>query len=318
MSLINLRYHNTFVAVNKCILLILCSLLSLPITAQKSVEDTVKVKAIKLKFNGFTPEYFIRLTQKDTSFYRAFKNLKIFPHYETSEVFVFEKDGDEKASMTRLSQHFNKKNYNWIKIISENTEGKYYDKKGEPRYFTGEMFDRVFFSKDTSFASNTVKSPYEQKAPEDRSKTEKYYEQLKAFMFSPGQKIEGVPFIGYKLDIYGEEMRPYYDFSLDKVLYEDSIPCYLFSSKRKEAVDKNKVVIQYLDTYYDRRTMQVICRKYYIRDRNLAFDFDIKMEIKLQLIGTEYFPSTIKYKGEWDIPFKKPERMSFTITTKLD
>lgn len=282
--------------------------------------DTVEVEVenVKLKISGFTAEDFIRLTQKDTSFYRAFKNLRIFPHQEISNVFVYEKDGNEKATLIRKSKHVNQNNYAWIEILSEKTEGKYYDKKGIPRYFTGKMFDRVFFPKDTSFASNTISNPYEQKEPLDKSRMEKYYEQLKAFMFSPGKKVDGVPFIGYKLDIYGEEMRPNYDFTLDKVLYQDSIPCYLFSSKRKENVNQNKVVIQYLDTYYDRRTMQVICRKYYIRDRNLAFDFDIKMDIKLQLIKNEYFPSLIIYDGEWDVPFKKPERMRFEIKTKLD
>lgn len=287
------------------------------VKGQLLLGDTVKVAAVKLKIKQFTAEDFIRSTQKDTSFYRAFKNLKIFPHQEKSAVKVFKKNGEGKASLLRKSTHHNENSLAWIVINNEKTTGKFYNRKGEHNYFTGEMFDRVFFFKDTVFASNIVENPYQQQQPVEKGKIEKYYEQLKAFMFSPGKKVDNVPFIGYKLDIYGEKMRPYYDYTLEKVYYQDSIPCYLFSTKRKTDVKERKVVIQYLDTYYDRRTMKVIARKYHIKDSNLAFSFDIKMEVHLQLIAEEYFPSLILYKGEWDIPFKKPERLGFKIKTTL-
>lgn len=277
---------------------------------------TIDTVSLSIK-SGFTAEDFIKSTKKDTSFYRAFKNLRVFPHSQESIIWVFDKKAGEKATLKRSSKHFNKNNYSWIKILSEKSEGKFYKKNGTHHYFTAEMFDRVFFPADTIFASNTVDNPYRQQKPQERSKTEKYYEQLKTFMFSPGTGVDGVPLIGDKLDIFSPEMRKYYDFTVNKVNYLDSIPCYLFACKRKKEFSENKVVIQNLETYYDRRTMNIIARKYQIKDNNAMFRFDIKMDIRLIKIKNEYFPKLIRYDGFWDVPLKKQEKISFEIKTNL-
>jgi hypothetical protein len=299
-----------------CIILLASSVCLSQIPALHAI-DTVSVKV-----KGFTPEDFIRSTKKDTSFYRAFKNLKIYNHLESSTILILTKESSdenkiEKASLKRQTNHHNAENKSWITLTNESVKGKYYKRNGDHRFFTSEMFDKIFFSKDTVFASNTVASPYIQRKPADRSKKEKYYEQLKTFMFSPGTGVNGVPIIGDKLNIFSEKMRPYYDFTIEKVSYEDSIPCYLFICRRKTKIKENMVVIQYLKTYYDRRTMNIIARKYRIKDKNILFDFDIKMAVYLQKIGDEYFPSVIKYMGNWDVPFKKRERLAFEIKTKL-
>ena len=277
---------------------------------------TIDTVALKVR-SGFTPEDFIKSTKKDTSFYRAFKNLRVFPHIEESKIWVLDKDADEKANLKRSSKHFNKNNYGWIKILSEKTEGKFYKKDGSHNYFTAEMFDKVFFPTDTFFASNTLENPYRQKKPKERSKTEKYYEQLKTFMFSPGTGVDGVPLIGNKLDIFSPEMRKFYDFTVTKVNYLDSIPCYLFACKRKKEYSESKVVIQNLETFYDRRTMNIIARKYQLKDTNPLVTFDIKMDIRLIKIKNEYFPKLIRYDGFWDVPLKKREKISFEIKTNL-
>jgi len=310
----------TLVVTNKVLTIIIFVLVCQNSLAQ--FPSIAEIDTVSVRIKGFTAEDFIKSTKKDTSFYRAFKNLKIYQHQQYAKVLVLSKkkeDGEniEKASMWRKTTHHNKNNRAWITVDSETTKGKFYKKNGEHRFFTGEMFDKVIFYRDTVFASNTVSAPYVQKKPNDRSKKEKYYEQLKTFMFSPGTGVKGVPFIDQKLNIYSEKMRPYYNFTLKKVNYQDSIPCYLFESRKKNDVKESKVVIQYLQTYYDRRTMNIIARKYRIKDRTILFDFDIIMAVHLIKIKKEYFPSSIKYLGNWDVPFKKRERLRFEIKTKL-
>lgn len=309
-----------FVVTNKilsfCCLMIFCSVSFAQIPGIQEM-DTVSVR-----IKGFTAEDFIKATKKDTSFYRAFKNLKIYNHIEYSKVVILSKKSDEenkieKASIWRETNHHNKNNKAWVSLAKETVKGKYYKRKGGYRFFTSEMFDKIFYPKDTVFASNTVTTAYNQIKPSNKSKEEKYYEQLKTFMFSPGTGVDGVPLIGDKLNIFSKKMRPYYDFTLEKVTYQDSIPCYLFVCARKKEFKEKKVVIQYLKTYYDRRTMNIIARKYRIKDKTFLFDFDIRMAVHLQKIGTEYFPNTIKYLGNWDVPFKKRERLAFEIKTKL-
>lgn len=308
------------VATNKIVSV--CLLLQLYQCCYAQTAGIQEMDTLSVRIKGFTAEDFIKATKKDTSFYRAFKNLKIYDHKQRAKVLVLSKKSDEdnkieKASMVRETLHQNTNNLAWIKLTKENVNGRYYKRNGKHRYFTSEMFDKIFFPKDTVFASNSVDSPYSQKKPSDRSKKEKYYEQLKTFMFSPGTGVEGVPLIGDKLDIFSEKMRPYYNFTLEKVQYQDSIPCYLFVCKRKKEIKESKVVIQYLKTYYDRRTMNIIARKYRIKDKTILFDFDINMAVHLIKVGNEYFPSVIKYLGNWDVPFKKRERLAFEIKTKL-
>ncbi|MFT6715667.1 MAG: hypothetical protein ACJA0Q_000294 [Saprospiraceae bacterium] len=313
-------YIKIFVVTNKVLFFYFFMMLSLSCSAQLSGIQEMDTVSVRVK--GFTAEDFIKATKKDTSFYRAFKNLKIYNHVQLSKVLVLSKKSNEenkieKASLQRETTHHNKNNKAWVTLNKESVNGKYYKRNGDFRFFTSEMFDKIFYPKDTVFASNLVSSSYAQKKPGDRSKKEKYYEQLKTFMFSPGTGVDGVPIIGDKLDIFSEEMRPYYDFTLEKVTYQDSIPCYLFICSKKGTIKERKVVIQYLKTYYDRRTMNIIARKYRIKDKTILFDFDIRMAVHLQKIGNEYFPSIIKYVGNWDVPFKKRERLAFQIKTKL-
>jgi hypothetical protein len=313
-------YMKIFVVTNKVLISLAFLVVSNACHAQ--IPEIQQVDTASVRIKGFTAEDFIEATKKDTSFHRAFKNIKIYNHLEFTKVLVLRKNSDdetkkEKASLVRKTRHHNVNNKSWVSLIKESTKGKYYKKKGGYKFFTSEMFDKIFYTKDTVFATNVVNSRYQQKKPQDRSKKEKYYEQLKTFMFSPGTGVDGVPVIGDKLNIFSEKMRPLYDFTLEKVNYQDSIPCYLFVCKKKKEVKERKVVIQYLKTYYDRRTMNIIARKYRIKDSNMLFDFDIRMAVYLQKIGQEYFPTSIKYLGNWDVPFKKRERLTFQITTKL-
>ncbi len=311
----------TVVATSKSSQLFFGLILVLCLCAKTSAQDSlgiITMEPISMSIKGFTAKDFIKSTQKDTSFLRAFKNLRVIPHTQSSTVWVYKKDGEEKAKMSRETKHNNVNNQHWITTTKESTTGKYYSKKKEPRYFTSKMFNHVFHPRDTSFASNTETKPYVQQDPSEKGKIQKYYEQLKTFIFAPGAKVDGVPFIGNKLDIFGDKMKDKYDFTLKKVSWQDSIPCYLFAVTRKKGVKHSKVVIQTFNTYYDRRTMKIISRNYHITESTIAFSFDITLNIDLQLVDGEYFPSLISYQGDWDVPFKKREKLSFEIRTKLD
>ncbi len=51
---------------------------------------------------------------------------------------------------------------------------------------------------------------------------------------------------------------------------------------------------------------------------NLAFDFDVQMNIELGYFGEDQtlLPTKISYQGNWDIPLKREERASFLILHK--
>lgn len=277
--------------------------------------DTTNIDTISITAKaGFDVQDFIRMTKKDTSFYRAFKNLKLYPHQSKSIVNIYDKRWEKKANLNRSAHHNSNGKQGWISDIKETTDGKIYNRKGEHKFFTAEMYDKVFFQKGKFPVGNTVgDEAYQQKEAANRSKEEKYYEQLKTFMFSPGTGVDGVPLIGKKLDIFDGKMVKYYDYTLEKTKFRDSISCYQFTVKAKEGLRNDKVVITELTTFYDRRTMKIIARSYSLKQSTAMFSFNIQMFILLGLQFNEYLPLEIKYNGEWDIPFKKPERISFQM-----
>ncbi len=274
----------------------------------------LKLDTVSITHSGFTVEDFIRMTKTDTSFYRAFKNLRVYPHKAQSNIIAYQKKGKEKGEMNRVSQLKIYRKKSFIEIISEKTNGKFYNKKGEHIYYTAAMFDKVFFPKDSFDLNNVVGQAYRQKQPVEKTREEKHYEQLKTFIFSPGTGVEGVPIIGKNLDVFDGKTRKFYDFTISKVSFKDSVPCYLFSVQKKKTVKDSKITIEYIHTYYDRRTMNIIARNYRIIDNTVLFSFDITIKIELDKIKNEYVPLLIQYQGEWDIPLKLPERMYFKKT----
>ncbi len=276
--------------------------------------DTAQVDTVAISYKkGFDVNDFIRMTKTDTSFYRAFKNLKMFPHKSENEVLIFDKKWTQAAQLNREASHISNGKVGWIKIQSENTDGKVYKRNGEHKYFTAEMFDKVFFPKGAYSTDNFVGDPYDQNKMRGLSTKDKYKEKLKTFIFSPGTGVKGVPLIGKKLNIFDDKMAKFYDFTLEKTFFRDTIPCYKFSCIKKENVSENKVVITKLITFYDRRTMNIIARTYALKDKNSMFSFDIKMFIELKYQFEEYLPVKIKYNGEWDVTFKKAERIKFEM-----
>ena len=175
------------------------------------------------------------------------------------------------------------------------------------------MFDNVFFPQGSYSTNNFVGDPYDQNKMKGLTTKEKYKEKLKTFIFSPGTGVKGVPIIGKKLNIFDDRMAQFYDFNLEKTFFRDTIPCYKFSCLKKSDISENKVVITKLVTFYDRRTMKIIARTYALKDKNAMFSFDIKMFIELKYQFNEYLPVKVKYNGEWDVTFKKAERIKLVM-----
>lgn len=290
-------------------------LMPLFLSAQEDfIFDTVKVDAISIDVKkGFQPEDFIRMTKEDTSFLKAFKNLKFFPHQSNNDVIIFDKKWTQIASLKRTAQHNSNGELGWISDVKEKTDGRVYKRNGKHKYFTAEMFDKVFFPEGKFVVDNRVDSSYQQEKPDSWNKKDKYYEKLKTFMFSPGTGVDGVPLIGKKLNIFDEKMAKWYDFKVEQTFFHDTVPCYKFSVVPKATTPDRKISITKLVTFYDRRTMNIIARSYNLKDNTALFSFDIKMYIELKYDFNEYLPIVIKYNGEWDVPLAKPEKIKFKM-----
>ncbi len=253
---------------------------------------------------------FIRQIQEDTTFYQAFLNLKYFPHDMKSAMVVYEKDESERGTLQRKARQFlSTDEIMWVDITYEKTNGKLKKRNGTWKYLTAEMYDEVFFPTEKQRVGNQI---VEKEQELSGSGLDKHKAQLKKMLFNPGQEIQNVPFIGDKMAIFDETMTPFYNYSIYAYPWQDSIPCIAFSCYVKEG-DEDEVVIRDMTSYFHRDTHEVIAREYRLAHNTILFDFDITMKVENKLQEGRLLPSKIEYSGQWDIPFKKPEIISFQI-----
>lgn len=281
--------------------------------AQDDVVKSVQLGEVVISAQtaGFSVDEFIANVKTDTTFYKAFLNLKYFPHKMKGEVTVFNKKDKEKGQMFRTGELLNDKGLVTVNILEERTNGKIKDKKGNFNYLTAEMYDEVFFPKGSERVSNKIHSTEQQ--IDKSSKFDRHKSELKKFMFNPGAEISSVPLIGDKLAIFEDEMVPYYDYFIWTATYADTIPCWVFTAKQKEDVKDGKTVIKDLTSWFDQETMNVMMREYTIRYNSIIMDFDITIKVNNTYVDGQLVPTRINYDGMWDIPFKKAEVINFWL-----
>lgn len=278
-------------------------------------DDIVKVISldefvVSAADDAFDVQSFVNKVRKDTTFYKAFLNLKYFPHDVQGRVTVYQKDESERGTMVRDAvQHLDAQEYMSVEILKEVSNGKIKKRNGEWRYFTAEMYDEVFFPSKPEKVSNRI-DRFEQELT-GGSRIDKHKGQLKRMMFNPGSEIDNVPFIGDKLAIFDDHMVPYYDYSIFSTTYEGD-SCIAFSCFTKEGM-KEETVIQDLTSYFDPNTMEVLAREYRLAHSTILFTFDISIEVINMKQEGWLLPQKVNYDGYWNVPFRKPEIIKFEL-----
>lgn len=280
--------------------------------AQKDTSEYVPISAfinldsfvVTATRQGFDVDDFIELVREDDSFFKAFHNLRFVNTTFKNDIQLFDKKGKLKASYQSYSQQISDGRCREMQNFNENTTGNYFKRRKKYRYYTATLYDRVFFTN-----GKVCEDPNAATWQEGKSGIEKHISELKKLIFSPGEKAD-VPLIGSKTAIFEPKMRQYYDYSISSKNYLNGADCYVFTAKVKdEFQDKKegKTIIKYLETYFEKETFQVLARNYQLAASTTFYDFDVTMRVKLTKVGDKYFPETVEYDGQWDIPLKKPE-----------
>jgi hypothetical protein len=304
-----------------CLILSLLSVCSIGL-AQKIPRfnpDTVLTvtidSAITITSTRLTIETFINEVINDTSFYAAFRNMKKYSFTAENRIFTYNKENSVEGKIYRRVYHNNTGPYK-MEILEKKDDGNVYKRNGKYSLYTVEMFDYIFM--------NAYNSDFVPSAPISGAKgesNESYKDKLKTLIFSPGRPIKGVPFIGNKTQIFTSNMRQYYDYTFYRGTYLDTIPVYRFKVALKPDLSSwtaGGMMIKELVTIFDMRNFQILGRYVDMKYGNLAFDFDVQMNIELGYFGEDktLLPTKISYQGNWDIPFKREERASFLILHK--
>ncbi len=288
-------------------------LLHMAMQGQTDVSKLVNLKefVVSASLEDFDVADFIRQVEEDTTFYQAFINMQYFPHDITGAMAVYEKDDSERGTLERKARQFRSTDDQmWVKVTYEKTNGKIRKRNGEWRYLTAQMYDELFFPARKEKVTTYVPSKNQELVK--GSIIDKREAQLKRMMFNPGAEIENIPFIGDKMAIFSDNMMPYYNYSIYASDWQDSIPCIVFSCYTKKG-EEDETVIRDLTTYFDKDTHEVLSRDYHLVNHTILFDFDIKMQVDNRRLDGWLVPQHITYSGYWDIPFKKPEIVSFQL-----
>ncbi len=253
--------------------------------------------------------------KNDTSFYKAFRNLRVVAFKSYNNITMHDKKGKVVASWNSETAQRRENGCRYTEVLSEKTTGDYFDKNGDPNYITGQMYASLFLTKGKVCGENNIVSGHEFSTA-GKSGMEKHKEQLKMLFFNPGKKIPGIPFIGNKLDLYDEDAHKLYNYKLDFIDYKGGY-AYVFTITPKPDLGifaRNNIVVDEMTTWFDNQTFEVLARNYSLSYKAGVYDFDVKMQVEMTRAGNLLVPKILRYKGNFSALFKKREIGEFTAT----
>ncbi|MBO9617677.1 MAG: hypothetical protein J7539_01470 [Niabella sp.] len=258
---------------------------------------------------------FIDRVKKDTTFYKAFKNLRVLSFSSLNNIVMKDKQGRQIASLDSKTHQTYSGGCRTMTKEYEKTTGDMVDRSGDYNYFTAELYAGLFFTNGKVCGENNIVGAAGLN-PKDKSGIEKRKEQLKMLFFNPGKRIPGIPFMGEKSNVFDPRIADLYDYTIDYVMYNGQ-RAYKFEIKAKPGLtgsQRNSIVYDNMTTWFNDHNFEILGRTYDLSYDTGAYDFNVHMEVELTHVGRLLVPSVLRYNGNWDIIFKKRERGMFTAT----
>lgn len=254
---------------------------------------------------------FINKIKADTSYYKAFKNLRILGFTAINDIRMNNAAGELKASLFSKTKQLRQDNCRTMQVLSEESSGDFYNDDKSYNYYTAQMYASLFFTKGTICGETNIVGNTEFSTA-GKSGMEKHKEQLKMLFFNPGKRIKGLPFMSNKTAIFDDDMADSYDMNIDMDMYNGR-SCYVFTQKVKKGKE-GSVVVDEMITWFDDKDFDVVARTYSLSYDAAVYDFKVKMEVQMTKFGELTVPSLIRYVGNWKAITKKRERGVFTAT----
>ncbi len=289
---------------------LLCVFSSVAVSAQDTTiiidESSVTLPAVIVRGNP-SMDVLLRRIKNDTTFYKAFRTLRVVGFTSTNDIKMYDKKGSVESSYFSRTKQERTGNCRRMEVLEEKTTGKMLDKNGQFNYMTAKLYEGLFLTKGLVCGETNIVSGKNFDL-DGKSGMEKHKEQLKMLFFNPGRKIPGIPFIGNKLDVYDADAKKKYDYRLDTAQINGE-SAYLFSITAKSGA--KGIVITKMNTWFDMNTMEVLGRNYDLSYSAGVYHFDVKMKVLLDKINGVLVPIRLHYKGDWGVMIKGSERGEF-------
>lgn len=305
---------------NKILALTLFLLSSVPlITRAQDSSVNFENKAVLLKEvvvrSNLNVPAFIQRVKDDTTFHKAFQNLKVLGYTSLNDIRMLDKKDVPKATLTSKSRQEVANGCRWMKVLEEKSTGDIYDKRHHFNYYTAQLYSSIFFAYDTVCGETNIVAGTTF-STQGKSGISKHKEQLKMLFFNPGKRIPGLPFIGNKIALFDEDVSARYDFIIDMEEFKGKM-CYVFKMEPLKDLtpsQKDQIVINEMTTWFDSQTWEITGRNYDLSYNAGVYDFDVHIEVEMTKFGEYLVPKVMRYNGNWDVIFKKREKGIFTAT----
>jgi len=264
--------------------------------------------------NHFDYKDILERIKQDTSFYKAFKTLRTIGYSSYNHIEMMDEKNKMQASLNSKTRQNKIGGCRTMEVLEEKITGDLLNKNGDYNYTTPSLYASLFFTKGRICGESNIVSGKNRVVK--GSGIEKAKDQLKMLFFNPGKKIPGIPFIGNKLDLYDESAHDLYDYKLDYVEYHGQL-VYVFDVQPKADLGffaKDRIVVDQMITWFNPKTLEVLGRNYSLSYKAGVYDFNVSMEVEMNYFNGQLVPKILRYKGNWDVIFKKRERGLFTAT----
>ena len=264
--------------------------------------------------NHFDYKDILKRIKQDTIFYKAYKTLRTIGYSSYNYIQMMDENNKMQASLNSKTRQNKIAGCRTMNVLEERVTCNLRNNKGEYNYTTPALYASLFFTKGSICGETNIVSGKNRKIA--GSGIDKAKEQLKMLFFNPGKKIAGIPLIGNKLDLYDASAHELYDYKLDYVDYHGQL-VYVFDVQPKSDLGffaKDRVVVDQMTTWFNPKTLEVLGRNYSLSYKAGVYDFNVQMEVEMTYFNGILVPKILRYKGNWDVIFKKRERGLFTAT----
>ena len=296
-----------------CFLLICGCLFSVLCRAQ--LYDTASAFKVPIQLDsvtvhaGFDIDAFIRRVRNDTTFYKAFKNMRFLPYDAVNDIQVFDKGGRVAASLHNKTHQTYKDRCRSTQASAQTVTGDFFDRHGNYNYYTAELFAYLFFAKDpVCNESDVVAGAMDARASGTMGKS-KY--ELQQLIFNPGSRVSGVPFMGDRASVFDEGEAEKYNFKVTSEIY-DGVSCFVFRITPKPGYERQALYNE-LTTWFRKTDYSIVARDYSLSYSTWVYDFDVRMKVRTHEVGGKLYPTHIDYDGNWHVFIKKRERVKFSV-----
>ena len=143
--------------------------LFLPLASQiRAQEDTTGVITLSKETvlsevvirNDLNVVRFLQRVKEDSSFYKAFRNLRILSFTSFNDVRMLDKKGKLEASLFSKTRQKRENGCRTMEVLEEKASGDMY-RKGELNYYTAQLYAGLFFTTGKVCGENNIVSGIE-------------------------------------------------------------------------------------------------------------------------------------------------------------